>query len=114
MNLKKCILLLALIMTSTFTFGQKSIDDQVSNLTEKVNVKLTETDNNLKLSENQETQVNKLYKEFVLVKNEKSKNIKDKKKLWKAVYPKLKETNNAIKKLLSKAQLAAYNSYKAK
>ena len=92
MNLKKRILLLALIMTSTFTFGQKSIDDQVNHLTEKVNTRLTETNDNLKLSENQVTKVNELHKEFVLVRNEKSKKIKDKKKLWKAVYPKLKET----------------------
>ena len=114
MNLKKCILLLALIMTSTFTFGQKSIEDQVSNLTQKVNVRLTEKNDSLKLSEDQETQVNELHKEFVLVKNEKGKKIRDEKKLWKALYPKLKETNSAIKELLTAEQLAAYNSYKAR
>lgn len=114
MNLKKCILLLVLILISTFTFGQKSIDDQVNDLTQKVNIRLTETNDHLKLSEDQETQVNELHKEFVLVKNEKRKKIKDEKKLWKALYPKLKETNNAIKALLTEDQLAAFNSYKAK
>ena len=114
MNLKKCILLLALVMTSTFTFGQKPIEDQVNDLTQKVNIRLIETNDSLKLSEDQETQVNELHKELVLVKNEKRKKIKDEKKLWKALYPKLQETNNAIKELLTKEQLAAYNSYNAK
>lgn len=114
MNLKKPILLLVFFMTSISTFAQESIDAQVKDLTQMVNTRLVEANENLKLSDDQITEINKLHSVFVLEKNKKSKRIKDEKELWKVMYPKIKETNNAIRSLLTKEQLAAYNSYKAK
>ncbi len=113
MNLKKSILLLALLVTGVCAYAQESIDAQVKDLTQKVNTRLVETNENLKLSEAQVAEIDKLHKVLVIAKNKKAKTIKGEKELWKAMYPKLKETNNAIRSLLTKAQLEAYNSYKA-
>jgi len=114
MSPKKSILLLVLVMYSTFSFSQKSIEDQANALTQEVNVMLTETDKNLKLSEDQTAKINKLYKALVLVRNKKKKTVKEERQLNKVLYPKLKETSNAIKALLTKEQLSQYNSYNAK
>jgi hypothetical protein len=103
-----------LLVIPSGVFAQKWVDNQVNNLTYKVNTKLIASNENLKLSEEQELQVRILYKQFILYKSEKGKSIQDKNELWEAIKPKFQETNKAVKSILSSEQLAAYNAYKAK
>ncbi|MGY6647343.1 hypothetical protein [Wenyingzhuangia sp. IMCC45574] len=106
MNVKKLVLGLALVV-STSVFSQKWIDNQVNNELAKTNKMLTETDKALVLTEEQTVKIKAIYKEFALIRAEKGKTIKDKKELWAALKPQLKEKNTKVNELLSEEQKQA-------
>lgn len=106
MSLKRILFALAFVV-STSMFSQKWIDNQVKNEIAKTNKQLAQTSESLKLNEEQTTKVSDIYREFILVKHEKAKEIKDKKELWKALKPQLKVKNNKVKELLSQEQIKA-------
>ncbi|NIJ45260.1 peptidoglycan hydrolase CwlO-like protein [Wenyingzhuangia heitensis] len=103
MSLKKILFGLAIVV-STSAFSQKWIDNQVKNEVVKTNKQLSATDAKLVLTTEQTEKVSAIIKEFVLIRSEKGKKIKDKKELWTALKPELKEKNNKISEVLTPEQ----------
>ena len=114
MNLQKITLVLLFIIVSSTVFAQEELDSQIKHYTETVNIRLTKNNENLKLSEAQENQVNALYKTFFLTKKEKSKSIRKKEDFKTVMKVERQKLNQSIKSLLKPKQLVAYNSYRAK
>ncbi len=115
MNLQKTILsLLFFVITSSAVFAQKDVDNQINDLIQYDNVKLTGHDKSLKLSETQESKAKELYKALILFQSETSKSKKKKVAYKEELKTKRMETINAVKSLLTPKQLAAYNAYGAK
>lgn len=92
------------LVISTSVFSQKWIDNQVKHEVAKTNKQLAQTNESLTLNEEQSTKVSEIYREFILIKEEKSKDIKDKKELWTALKPQIKIKNEKVKALLSDEQ----------
>ncbi len=115
MNLQKTILsLLFFVITSSAVFAQKDIDTKVNDFIQRDNVMLTENDKSLKLSEIQQAKAKEIYKALILFQAETSKSKKKKEGYKKELQAKRIETLDAIKKMLTSKQLAAYNAYGAK
>lgn len=110
MKLKK-LAIVFLFITSTSAFSQKWVNNQVATEIAKTNKQLAATDQALVLTTEQKEKVSEIYKNFVLQKTEKSKTIKDKKELWKALKPELNERNQKVKELLSEEQNKAIRNY---
>lgn len=114
MNLKKIIIAFTLLI-STSVFSQKWAEDQGLKLTDKLNTTLIKANHDLKLTEDQSTKIQVIYKDLMLEKSKVNAQMKkegtfNKEAFWKATFPQQKVANEKIRGLLSMSQKQAFNA----
>lgn len=114
MNFKKILFVFAFIISTT-AFSQKWADDQAIKLTSELNTTLVSSNDDLQLTEEQNTKIKDVYKNLMLEKSKvhvqmKKEGTFNKQAFWKATFPQQKAANQKIREILSVAQKQAFNA----